>query len=85
MHVRIHNAKKCTIDGRDCWIVSLCNPTGNLVFVQATGRYDSDATSEHTTEAEAVNHAVVLAKRRGLDTILLRREGEEYTWVRVPF
>jgi hypothetical protein len=84
MHLRIHNAKKCTLDGRDCWIVSLCDAKGDLLFVQATGRYDHDATSEHTTEAEAVNHAVVLAKRRGLDTLLLR-EGEEYTWVRVPF
>ncbi len=44
---RIHNAKKVTFDGRDCWIAA----------IHVNGRFKADEpgdiTSEHTTEKEA--------------------------------
>jgi hypothetical protein len=49
MRVEIHNARKVTFDGRDCFIVALENDRGGLLFVPATGRYDPEATSEHST------------------------------------
>jgi len=63
--ISIHNADKATFDGRDCFIVCLLDEHGNLLFYPKEGRYDSEATSEHTTIEEAITHAGELAKRRG--------------------
>lgn len=75
MRLHIHNAKKVTFDGRDCFIVSLSGDKGDLLFVPSTGRYDPDATSEHTTVEEAITHAREVAKRRGVSRITI--EGED--------
>lgn len=82
MHLYIHNAKKVTLDGRDCFIVSLLNDRGNLLFVPATGRYDPEAVSEHTTLPEAITHAKELAKRRGVPSLFLKRDNG--TQERIP-
>lgn len=64
LHIAIHNAKKVTFDGRDCFIVSLNNNEG-LLFNKEDRRYDPDATSEHDSFDEALGHARGLYKRRG--------------------
>jgi hypothetical protein len=63
--ITIHNAKKVTFDGRDCFIVSLLDKEGRLLFNRESKRYDSEATSEHSNFDEALGHAKDLAKRRG--------------------
>ncbi len=73
MHLTIHNAKKVTFDGRDCFIVSIIDDHGNLLFVPATGRYDPEVTSEHSTIPEAITAAREIAKRRGITSIYLER------------
>ena len=73
MHLHIHNAKKGTFDGRDCFILSLLDDRGNLLFVPSTGRYDPEATSEHSTLPEAITAAKELAKRRGVPSLSLGR------------
>lgn len=74
MRVEIHNARKVTFDGRDCFIVALENDRGGLLFVPATGCYDPEATSEHSTLGEALAHAKDLATRRGAAPITLTKD-----------
>jgi len=73
MHLHIHNAKKVTFDGRDCFILSLLDDRGNLLFDPQRKRYDPEATSEHTTLPEAITAARELAKRRGVPSITVER------------
>lgn len=61
--------EKATFDGRDCFIVALCDNKGKLLFNDYTKRYDPEATSEHTTLEQAKAHAKELAKRRGAISI----------------
>ena len=74
MYVSIHNAKKVTFDGRDCFIVCLMDDRGNLLFDRENKRYDPEATSEHSTQEEAINHAKNLAQRRAAKFVSLVRE-----------
>jgi hypothetical protein len=50
MHAIIHNAAKCTIDGRDCWIVGLHDPMGKFIVRPV-------CVSEHGTEHQAIEAA----------------------------
>jgi hypothetical protein len=62
--ITIHNANKVTFDGRDCFIVSLLDDHGKLLFDHYTNRYDPEAVSEHTTYESALDYAKDLSKRR---------------------
>lgn len=74
MHLHIHNAKKVTFDGRDCFILSL-NEGSSLLFIKAEGRYDPDATSEHSTLDDAMAAARELGKRRGITQVSVTPDG----------
>lgn len=50
------------------------NDRGGLLFVPATGRYDPEATSEHSTLGEALAQAKDLATRRGAAPITLTKD-----------
>ena len=66
LSISIHNAKACTLDGRDCWMCCLEDSSGHMILVGATGQFDPDSTSEHPTLQEAVDYAKDLGKRRGV-------------------
>jgi len=74
MYLHIHNAKKVTFDGRDCFILSL-NAGDSLLFIKAEGRYDPDATSEHNTLDEAMEAARRLGQRRGITEVSVTPDG----------
>jgi hypothetical protein len=81
MVLTIHNAKKCTFDGSDCFIVSLLDDRGRLLFHPASGRYDIDATNEHHTVEEAIACAREIAKRRAVSRITVESLDRTYTQV----
>jgi len=55
----VHNAKRATFDGRDCWIAALCDDRGKF-----TCRMPD--ISEHVTPAEASAWLRREARARGL-------------------
>jgi hypothetical protein len=77
LYITIHNANKVTFDGRDCFIVTLCDIKGMLFHPASretgAGHYDEDAVSEHPTIIKALEHGVALAKKRGIDPSSLER------------
>lgn len=78
--VAIHNAKKCTFDGRDLWLTCLI---GRNMFDGTLGKYDPDFVSEgHATLLEALEVADEVAKRRGAECISVRHDDGSYQ--RIP-
>lgn len=63
----IHNAKVCTIDGRDLWIACVCEPGFKF---RANGL--GDIVSEHATLDEARTWLDAELRRRGETTVLIR-------------
>ena len=78
--VTIHNANKCTVNNRDCFVVCLLDSRGNLVFYRSLGRYDAEAVQEFTTMALALEAAKDLARRKNVRTIRLDDEKKLMTY-----
>lgn len=74
--ITIHNANKCTFDGRDCFIVCLLWG-GQLAFDKNLERYDVDATAEFTNITDAMLYAEDLGKRRSIKDFFY--QGKKYT------
>lgn len=59
MHAVIHNAAKCTIDGRDCWIAALHDGKDGKFMVRP------DCVSEHGTRLGAIGAAHKMLAEHG--------------------
>jgi hypothetical protein len=58
---QIHNAKKVTFDGRDCWIAAICDEKRKLV-------YDTpNNVTEHETPEEASEFLKQEFRSRGVE------------------
>lgn len=63
---KVHNAKVCTFDGRDCWIATICDDKGEFRF-HPHGL--SGLVSEHATESDALAWIREIARARGFDLL----------------
>ena len=60
---KVHNAKVCTIDGRDCWIASVNDGQGRFLH----GAYGATNVSEHQTKEAAIKWLRTELKARGVE------------------
>ena len=65
-----HNAKKCTIDGRDCWVAALVDLQGHLPL--SVLKYD--CIEEFTTKAAAVTWLTRELIRRNMPVTVEERK-----------
>jgi hypothetical protein len=63
----VHNAKKCTFDGRDLWIASICDDKGHFSC-------RSELISEHETREAAYQWLNHMARRLDLGKMLIIEE-----------
>lgn len=70
----IHNAKRCTIDGRDYYIAAVC--AGNrLLYEGPIGRRRVIHVSGHQTSEEARRKLIEVAKKREYRQFKITEEG----------
>ncbi|MBU1767924.1 MAG: hypothetical protein KJ648_07470 [Candidatus Omnitrophica bacterium] len=69
MFATVHNAARCTFDGRDCWIACVTQVNGQLLYGP------NSYISEHATQPEALAALARVAQERGLALVVVPSTG----------